>query len=499
MLLLDITVVNVALPDIQRSLDADFSDLQWVIDAYSLSLAALLLTAGSFADLFGRRRIFIVGLGIFAGASLLCGLAPDPTLLNAARVLQGIGGAMMFATSLSLLAAEFEGRQRGTAFGVWGAVVGLAVAVGPLVGGALTEAVGWELIFFVNVPIGIGVMIMARLRVSESSNPEATRIDWPGVLTFSGALFCLVYALIRANEEGWGSPLIGGLLAGSALLLAAFVLAERRRPDPMFDLSLFGNRSFVGASTTAVALSGSMFAMFLYLTLFLQNDLGFSPLEAGLRFLPISVVSFLVAPLAGRLSAQLPIRAFLGSGLALVAVGLLTMRGLDADSEWTALLAGFLIAGVGIGLVNPPLASAAVSVVERARSGVASGINNTFRQVGIATGIAALGAIFQSRITDGLEGSLGGSGASAAQIDGLSQAVAGGGTEPALAAVPDGSREMVRSATETAFTGALNDILLVAALIAAAGSVLAFALVRGKDFIVEEPAQSEGAAGGEGQ
>lgn len=497
MLLLDITVVNVALPDIQDSLDASFSDLQWVIDAYSLTLAALLLTAGSLADLFGRRRIFIAGLAVFALSSLACGLAGDPLTLNVARAFQGVGGAMMFATSLSLLAADFEGAQRGTAFGIWGAVVGLAVAVGPLVGGALTEAVGWELIFFVNVPIGAAVIAVAALRVGESSNPEATRIDWPGVVTFSGALFALVFALIRGNDEGWGSPFIVGLFAAAALLMVGFIVAERSRRDPMFDLRLFANRAFVGASTSAVAISASIFAMFLYLTLFLQNDLGFSPLEAGLRFLPISVVAFVVAPVAGKLSARLPIRGFLGTGLLLISIGLLLMRGLDADSEWTALLAGFLVAGVGIGLVNPPLASAAVSVVEAARSGIASGINNTFRQVGIATGIAGLGAVFQSRIESNLGELLGSgsaTGASGARIEGLSEAVAGGGADSVLAQIPAGARDQVRLATEQAFTSSLDDILLIAAVIALVGSVLAFSLVRGEDFVSEASAEGEPAA-----
>ena len=492
MLLLDITVVNVALPDIQQSLGSSFSDLQWVVDAYSLTLAALLLTAGSLADLFGRRRIFMIGLGVFAASSLACGLSPDPLTLNLARAVQGIGGAMMFATSLSLLAAEFQGRQRGTAFGIWGAIVGLAVAVGPLVGGALTEAAGWEWIFFINVPIGIGVITMARLRVGESSNPSATRLDWPGVLTFSTALFALVFALIRSNEKGWGSPLILGLIGGAAVLLIAFVVIEHRRSEPMLDLSLFRNRAFVGASAAAVAISASMFAMFLYLTLFIQNDLGYSPLQAGLRFLPLSVVSFFVAPVAGKLSAQLPIRGFLGGGLLLISIGLMTMRGLDPSSEWTALLPGFLIAGVGVGLVNPPLASAAISVVEPARSGIASGINNTFRQVGIATGIASLGAVFQSQISADLSEKLAGT-APQDQIDGLSQAVAGGGAQQVISQLPASAQAMVQNAAEGAFTDALNHILLIAAIVAAVGAVVSAGLVRGEDFVVAEgePAHGE--------
>lgn len=400
MLLLDITVVNVALPAIQQSLGACFDDLQWVIDAYALTLAALLLTAGSLADRLGRRRLFVAGLGIFSLASLLCGLAETPTSLNVARALQGVGGAVMFATSLALIAQTFSGRERGIAFGAWGATTGLAVAIGPLVGGVLTEAFGWEWIFLVNLPIGLAAIALTLARVDESRDPQARGVDWIGVATFSGALFLLVFALINANEEGWGTVLIVSLLAGAAVLLALFALAESRQDRPMLDLELFRKPTFGGAAIVAFALSASMLAMFLYLVLYLQNVLGYSPLEAGLRFLPVSVVSFVVAAAAGRLTERLPARLFLSLGLALVGTGLLLMRGLEPDSGWTALLAGFILAGAGIGMVNPPLASTAIGVVPPARAGMASGINTTFRQVGIATGIAGLGAIFQAQVRD---------------------------------------------------------------------------------------------------
>ncbi|HSD81417.1 MAG TPA: DHA2 family efflux MFS transporter permease subunit, partial [Solirubrobacteraceae bacterium] len=333
MLLLDITVVNVALPDIARSLGASFTDLQWVIDAYALSLAALLLTAGSLADRFGRRAVFTAGLGIFSAASLLCGLAPSPALLNVARGLQGVGGAAMFATSLALLAAAFHGPERGTAFGIWGATTGAAVAIGPLAGGVLTQSVGWEAIFFVNVPIGVAAIAVTLRRVAESRDPHARTVDVGGLVTFSVALFLLIFALVRGNAEGWTSGLIVGFLAGSAVLLVAFVVIESRVARPMFDLTLFRNRSFTGASAAAFAISASMFSMFLYLTLYLQNGLGYSPLEAGLRFLPVSLVSFVVAPIAGRLSARVPVRGLIGGGLLLVGAGLVLMRGLGAASD----------------------------------------------------------------------------------------------------------------------------------------------------------------------
>src|SRR5215216_2561774 len=222
MLLLDITIVNVALPDIQRELGSSFEDLQWVVDAYALALAALLLASGSLADLLGRRRVFVVGLLLFVAASLLCGLSSSPTMLNVSRGLQGIGGAMMFATSLALIAQEFAPNERGTAFGLWGATTGAAVAVGPLVGGALTQGLGWEYIFFVNIPIGIGAVVLTLAKVDESRNPAGGRVDWAGLFTFSAGLFCLVFALIRGNAEGWGSSVIVGLLVAAALLLIAF-------------------------------------------------------------------------------------------------------------------------------------------------------------------------------------------------------------------------------------------------------------------------------------
>src|SRR3954447_9900163 len=314
MLLLDITVVNVALPDIRKSLNASFTDLQWVVDAYALSLATLLLTAGSVADLFGRRKVFVAGMGLFVVASLLCGLSGSPTMLNLSRAFQGVGGAVMFACSLALLAAEFQGRERGTAFGAWGATIGFAVAVGPLVGGALTDGFGWEWIFFVNVPVGLATMAVAHLRVHDSRNPEGGGVDWLGVITFSGSLFLLVFGLIEANDLGWGSTSTVLRFAGSLVLFLLFLVAERRVQNPMFPLDLFRKPAFDGVSIAAFALSAALFALFVYITLYLQNVLGYTPLQTGVRFLPLSITSFLVAPLAGRLTTRLPVRIFLGVG-----------------------------------------------------------------------------------------------------------------------------------------------------------------------------------------
>jgi EmrB/QacA subfamily drug resistance transporter len=488
MLLLDITVVNVALPDIQRSLHASFSDLQWVIDAYSLTLAAFLLTAGVVGDMVGRRGVFAVGLGVFTASSLLCGLSTSSLMLNLARGAQGVGGAIMFATSLALIAAAFQGRERGTAFGIYGAVIGGAVAVGPLIGGAITSGIGWRWIFFVNVPVGILAIMVTMGRVEASKEHNERRIDWIGFISFSAALFLLVLALVRGNAEGWGSGEIVGGLVGAGILLVVFVVAEWRQSDPMIDLTLFRRPAMVGASIVAFTLSSSIFAMFLYLTLFMQDDLGYGPFAAGLRFLPITLLSFFAAPIAGKLSVRIQARYLLGSGLLLVAVGMLLMSRIHAASGWTVLVPGFIVTGVGIGMVNPVLASSAVSVVPPERSGMASGSNNTFRQVGIATGIAALGAVFQKQIEHATSAALGTTATGQELLTrggaALNGALAGGGVRQAAASIPSApARAALLQAYRVGFASTLDHLMVIGTVVAAVGSLCAFALIRQRDFV----------------
>ena len=487
MLLLDITVVNVALPSIQRALHSSFADLQWVVNAYALTLAAFLLTSGAVADLIGRRRVFVAGLVVFTCSSAVCGLASTPLVLNLARAVQGTGGAMMYATSLALIAQAFHGRERGVAFGVFGAVTGAAVAIGPVIGGIITTGIGWEWIFFVNVPIGVAAVILTVTKVADSRDPNATGVDWLGLVTFSGALFLLGFALIQGNEYGWGSTRIVGFIVGAVVLLVAFVTVEHRQTRPMLDLTLFRRPAFAGANIVAFTLSASIFAMFLYLTLYIQDVLGYDALQAGLRFLPITLLSFIVAPIAGRLSVRVPVRLLLGGGLLLVSGSLLAMTAVSATSSWTALIPGFIIGGAGIGMINPPLASTAIGVVHFSRSGMASGINSTFRQVGIATGIAGLGAIFEHEVRSSTTSGLAAAGqqhaVSVAAHGQLKTLLVSGEVSKLFHTLPHAASAALAHSYRVGFIEGFHTILLVGAAIALVGSVFAFALVRQRDFV----------------
>jgi EmrB/QacA subfamily drug resistance transporter len=493
MLLLDITVVNVALPRIQAGLHASFTDLQWVIDAYALTLAALLLTAGSLADMLGRRLVFAIGLVVFSASSLVCGLAQSPLMLNLSRGVQGIGGAMMFATSLALLAQAYRDRDRGVAFGVWGAVTGAAVSIGPIVGGALTQGISWRWIFLVNVPIGAVALFLSLTRLEESRNPTGSRLDIPGFVAFTASLATLVFALIESSLKGWGSTVVVVCLAASVVGIITFVVIERHTAKPMLDLSLFRRPAFDGASIVAFAVSGSIFSMFLYLTLYLQDVLGYSPLAAGERFLVLSGIILVVAATAGRLTTVVPVRLLMGAGLLLTGLSLILMRGLTVSSHWTHLLPGFIAGGFGVGLINPPLASTAVAVVPPRQAGMGSGINSTFRQVGIATGIAALGSIFTSEVRSHVSAGL-----SAAHQGGaaaLSAAINNGATATAIGRLPPSARATAAEVARSSFVASLNDILLVAAILAFAGGVAALLLIRSRDFVSQSAGEGGPARG----
>ena len=402
MLLVDITIVNVALPSIQRRLGASLTGLEWVVDAYAITLAALILTAGALADRFGRRSVFVVGIVVFTSASFLCGVAWNIAALDIARALQGVGGAALFATALALIGAEYQGAERGRAIAVWGATVGLAVAAGPLVGGVLTDSLGWRWIFFVNVPIGVIALAVAVRKVRESRDPAASRTDLAGLVCFSAALFLIIYGLLRGNALGWATVQIIAALAAGLVLLVIFVAVERRQERPMLDVSLFRQPAFLGVQLATFCLGAGMFALLPFLSIYLQNVDRYSPLGAGLRFLPITVFVFVVPLMTRRFAATIALRTLLASSLGLIALGLLLMEVVSVRSHWTVLLPGFIVAGIGIGLANPTIAGAALRVVDPSRTGMASGISNTSRVGGLAIGVAILGASLQQRVGDRL-------------------------------------------------------------------------------------------------
>jgi EmrB/QacA subfamily drug resistance transporter len=394
MLMLDIAVVNTALPHIARDLNAGLTGVQWVVDAYTLALATVVLSAGSLADRFGRRRIFVWGMGLFTVSSLACALAPSIAVLDGARAVQGTAAAMLFASSLAILADAFPGRgERARAFALYGATIGASFAVGPLVGGALTSSFSWQAVFYVNLPLGVLALVASFVWLRESNDPAARRLDWAGQVTLTGGLFLLVLAFLRGNQDGWSTPRILAELAGGSALLLAFVLIERRTREPMLPLGLFRNRAFTGAQVAAFSISASFFALFLYTTLYLQEVLHLSPFDTGLVYLPGTIVMFIVSAASAQLVDRSSPGALIGAGLMLVAAGLGLMTLADVNSTWLALLPGLLVVCVGTGFVNPALAAVALGSVDGAQSGLAAGINDAFRQGGIAVGVAAFGAL----------------------------------------------------------------------------------------------------------
>jgi EmrB/QacA subfamily drug resistance transporter len=389
--------VNVALPSIARDLDIDISELEWIVTAYALVFAALLITGGKLADLLGRRKIFVVGLAVFTLSSLACGLAPSAGFLIGARAVQGIGAALMNPATLSIITATFPPRQRGQAIGIWAGVSALALAIGPLCGGLIVDNIGWNWIFFVNVPVGVLGILVSQWFITESRDTSHEQsIDIPGLLTSGAGLFALSYALIEGNQRGWMSGEILGLVASAAVLLVGFVVLEHRQRLPMLDLSLFRIGSFAGANLVAMLVSLGMFGVFFFVSLFVQNILGYSPTKAGAIFLPMTILIILIAPIAGKASDRIEPRWLMGGGMALVSVSLLFYQRVGVDSDFWTLLPAMVLGGIGMAMTMSPMTSVAMGSVPIDKAGVGSGVLNSFRQVGGSLGIALIGAILAS-------------------------------------------------------------------------------------------------------
>jgi EmrB/QacA subfamily drug resistance transporter len=429
MLMLDIAVVNTALSRIAEDLNTGLSGLQWVVDAYTLALASVVLTAGALADRLGRRRLFSIGIVVFTLASAACAAATDIVFLDVARAIQGLGAAIMFAVSLAILADAFpDPRERAGALAAYGATIGGTFAIGPLVGGALTSGLDWQWIFLINLPLGAMCLWITRKYVRESRDPAHPPVDWIGQVALVGGLFLLVLALLRGNEAGWGSPQIIAEFAGAVALLGAFIGIEARSTHPMLPLRLFRIPSFTGAQIAAFGISATFFAVFLYMTLYLQQILGMSAIEAGLVYLPATMVIFFVSGATSQLGERVSHRTMISAGLGLVAIGMALLTLGEADSSWTVLLPGLLVAAVGTGLFNPSVIAVALGSVPVEQSGLAAGVNDTFRQAGIALGVAGLGALVPA-------GSALGGGSAQHYVDGLHNALYAGAGLAAVAAI----------------------------------------------------------------
>ncbi len=448
-IMLDNTIVNVALPAMQRSLGLTLSQLEWVVAGYALTFAAFMLTGGKLADLLGRRLIFMVGLAVFTGASLACGLAPSGNFLIAARVVQGLGAAMMNPATLSIITATFPPRQRGTAIGIWAGVSAMALAIGPLVGGVLTEHVNWNWIFFVNVPIGVAGLFAIPILIDESRDTSLhQRPDVPGLISSGVGLFALTYAFIEANSYGWTSARILTAFAIAAASLVAFVLLERHQRVPMLDLSLFRNRTFAGSNAAMLFVGLAMFGVFFYVSIYVQRILGFSPVQAGATFLPMTLLVIILAPQTGRLADRFGSRWLVGGGMTLLSLSLLWYSQLGTSETFWTILPGLLLGGVGMAATMTPTTAAAMSSVPIDKAGVGSAVLNSMRQVGGSLGIAVMGAVVAS--------------VSATALD-------NGDSRP------------------VAFVAGFHDALLIAAAIAFAGAVIATASIRKSPHHAREP------------
>jgi EmrB/QacA subfamily drug resistance transporter len=488
MLMLDNTVVNVALPSIQRSLHTDLASLEWTVNAYTLSLAVLLVIGGRLGDIFGRRKIFLLGVTLFALSSAAIGLAPNDAMLILGRAIQGVGAAMMMPATLSIVTNAFPPHERGKALGTWAGVSALALALGPVVGGFLTEEVSWRAIFFLNLPVAVAAITVTLFSTHESRDETVRReIDYVGIATLTIGLTAFVLALIEGNRWHWGSTRIVGLFALAVVSLTGFVIAELRVRTPMVDFSFFRSRSFVGASVVAFIVSYAMMAMFFFTALYMQNLLGFSPLQAGVRFLPTTVVLIVMGPIAGRLTDRIGPKPPLVAGLVLTGVSVLWQSFLTAHSGYGFLLAPFVLMGLGMGLTMSPMTTAAMNAVDRTKAGVASGVLSMSRMVGATFGVAVLGAIVAVVGGAKIDTRLGG--LSSIAREHLTESLGAGGVQSGSAPA------RVVNATHDAFISALGTGMKLSGIVALAGALVAFVLIDNRrpvhpDAVPAEPGES---------
>jgi EmrB/QacA subfamily drug resistance transporter len=499
MIMLDNTVVNVALPSIQQDLGASISGLEWTINGYTLSFAVLLATGGRLGDIFGRRLTFLIGVVVFALSSATAGLAPNETALVISRVVQGVGAALMMPGTLSIITDAFPAHERGKAMGTWAGVSALALAVGPVLGGFLTEHVSWRAIFYINIPVAIGAVAATLFAVRESRDTSVGRdVDYAGVAVLTVGLTALVLALVEGNAWGWGSTQIVGLLVLAAVALPAFVFVENRVKAPMVQFDLLSDRNFLASVCVALIITFAMMGVFFFLALYMQDILGYSPLEAGIRFLPSTLMIVGVAPVAGRLSDRYGPRWLIAGGLTIVAASLFSFSRIQVDSGYLDLLPGFMLLGIGVAMTMSPMTSAAMNAVPVQKAGIASGVLSMFRMVGGSLGIAVTGAIFQGLVSSKLDSLLGGTGVTEAQRQSISDQL-GGGTVPKVPGLDAGQVKEITVAGNEAFVYAVSHAMSVSGFVALVGAAIGATAIRAKakGHTTIEAATAEANPGGE--
>ncbi|WP_020200723.1 MFS transporter [Cupriavidus sp. WS] len=482
LIMLDSNIVAVSLPSIAKTLGANFTEIEWVVSAYVLTFAALLLAAGSYADRHGRKLATLIGLAVFTVASGLCGLASTALMLNLARALQGIGASLLLTASLAIINHAFAGAERARAYAFWGACLGIAITGGPVVGGVITDLFGWRWAFLINLPICTVLFVAAAAVLTESRDPDAKRLDLAGILTFSSGLFLLIWALIDGTGAGWTSAAILGRIAGSAALLSAFVAIELRQARPMVDFRLFRQPTFLGAAFAMLGYAAGAQVLIFFLPLYLQNTYGFAPAAAGLAMLPFALPMFLTPRLGAGLATRHSGRTLLALGLATTVGGdLLLWAFASAHAAYPLFVASMLVAGAGAGLLNSETAKVMQGAVPVQRAGMASGLSATTRFVGLLLGVAGLGAVLSHGVTQRFVAAGAALGLDPGVAAAAARRVASGDTAGVLGAVPAGLQAQVHAAAAGAFAGGFAAASLVAAAVAAIAGVLAFALVREAD------------------